>query len=169
MGRHLVHYLPIVTTAVTVPFGLEVFRRFRQHPDRLHLLWWALGIVTYGVGTFTESLTTIIGWREPIFRAWYIAGALLGGAPLAQGTVYLLLSRRTANRLTFLLVSFVTIAARAGVPEHVIVRMINQTPAGGGLSTTLGVYQHHEYLSDRRDGTLKVAAAIARTVGGTDA
>ena len=65
--------------------------------------------------------------------------------------------------------SFVTIAARAGVPEHVIVRMINQTPAGGGLSTTLGVYQHHEYLSERRDGTLKVAAAIARTVGGTDA
>ena len=113
MGRHLVHYLPIVTTAVTVPFGLEVFRRFRQHPDRLHLLWWALGIVTYGVGTLTESLTTIIGWREPIFRAWYISGALLGGAPLAQGTVYLLLSRRTANRLTFLLVSFVTIAAVA--------------------------------------------------------
>jgi len=113
MGRHLVHYLPIVTTAVTVPFAVEIFRRYRRHPDRLHLLWWAIGVVTYGVGTLTESLTTLVGWREPIFRAWYISGALLGGAPLAQGTVYLLLSRRTANRLTFLLVSFITIAAVA--------------------------------------------------------
>jgi len=110
---HLVHYLPIVTTAVTVPFALEIFRRYRQHPDRLHLLWWTIGVVTYGVGTLMESLTTLLGWHEPIFRAWYISGALLGGAPLAQGTVYLLLSRRTANRLTFLLVSFITMASVA--------------------------------------------------------
>ena len=65
MGRHLVHYTPIVTTLLTVPFALEIWSRYRRHPDRLHLLWWALGIVTYGIGTLTESLTTLIGWREP--------------------------------------------------------------------------------------------------------
>ncbi len=45
--------------------------------------------------------TTLFGWHEPVFRAWYITGALLGGAPLAQGTVYLLLpatDRRPASR-----------------------------------------------------------------------
>jgi len=115
VGRHLVHYTPIVTTLLTVPFALEIWSRYRRHPDRLHLLWWALGIVTYGIGTLTESLTTLIGWREPIFRAWYISGALLGGAPLAQGTVYLLLTRRTAHRLTILLLSFITIAAIAAI------------------------------------------------------
>jgi hypothetical protein len=35
------------------------------------------------VGTLTESLTTLLGWQEPIFRAWYVSGALLGAAPLA--------------------------------------------------------------------------------------
>jgi hypothetical protein len=115
MGRHLIHYIPIVTTLLTVPFAIEIWSRYRRHPDRLHLLWWALGIVTYGIGTLTESLTTLIGWREPIFRAWYISGALLGGAPLAQGTVYLLLTRRWAHRLTILLLSFVTIAAVATI------------------------------------------------------
>jgi len=47
----------------------------------------------YGVGTLTESITTLFGWSEWVFRAWYISGALLGGAPLAQGTVYLLMPK----------------------------------------------------------------------------
>ena len=113
MSRSYVHYLPILTTLLTVPFAIEIGRRWRRHPDRLHLLWWTIGIVTYGIGTLTEALTTLVGWREPLFRAWYIAGALLGGAPLAQGTVYLLLPRDRANRLTAMLLAFVTVAATA--------------------------------------------------------
>ena len=85
MSPDVVHYVPIVTTILAIPFALEIFRRYREHPERLHLLWWAIGIATYGVGTFTEATTTLVGWNEPTFRAWYISGALLGGAPLAQG------------------------------------------------------------------------------------
>lgn len=113
MSSDVVHYIPIVTTILAIPFALEIFRRYRQHPDRLHLLWWGIGITTYGVGTFTEATTTLIGWNEPTFRAWYISGALLGGAPLAQGTVYLLLSKRTAHTLTTILIAFVVIASVA--------------------------------------------------------
>lgn len=113
MPLNAVHYIPIVTTVLAAPFAFAILRRFRQHPDRLHLLWWGLGIALYGVGTLTEAVTTVAGWREPVFRAWYISGALLGGAPLAQGTVYLLLSRRTAHRLTALLLTTVTVASVA--------------------------------------------------------
>jgi hypothetical protein len=113
MSPSLVHFVPIVTTLLAIPFSLEIYRRYRQHPERLHLWWWAVGIATYGVGTFTESLTTLLGWREPVFRAWYISGALLGAAPLAQGTVYLLLSRRVAHALTGILVAYVVVAAVA--------------------------------------------------------
>ena len=74
-------------------------------------MWWIVGMLTYAAGTLTESLTTLIGWHEPIFRAWYITGALLGGAPLAQGTVYLLMKRRTANRLTVAVGTVVIVAA----------------------------------------------------------
>jgi len=115
MDASVVHYIPIVTTILAVPFSLEIFRRFRRHPDRLHLMWWAIGIATYGAGTLTESATTIFGWHEPVFRAWYITGALLGGAPLAQGTVYLLLSRKTAHRCTAVLLTVVAIASVAVV------------------------------------------------------
>src|SRR6188474_3115511 len=81
-----VYYLPIVTTLLATSFAVAIGRRYRQHPDRLHLLWWTIGVAAYGAGTLTESLTTLVGWHEPIFKLWYITGALMGGAPLAQGT-----------------------------------------------------------------------------------
>ena len=40
-----------------------------------------------------------------------VAGALLGGAPLAQGTVYLLFSRRTAHVMAGVLTTVVAVAA----------------------------------------------------------
>jgi hypothetical protein len=75
------------------------------------MLWWTIGVAIYGVATLVEAVTTLAGWHEPLFRAWYIAGALLGGAPLAQGTVYLLMNRRTADRLAVALIVYVSIAA----------------------------------------------------------
>ena len=113
MSASPVHFIPILTTVLAVLFSLEIFRRYRAHPERLHLLWWAIGVATYGVGTFTEASTTLFGWHEQIFRAWYVSGALLGGAPLAQGTVYLMLSRRVAHTLTTLLIVYVVLASVA--------------------------------------------------------
>ncbi len=77
----------------------------------MYIFWWMLGVFFYGAGTVTESINTLAGFSVPNFRAWYILGALLGGAPLAQGTVYLLMKRRTANILSILLITVVVIAA----------------------------------------------------------
>lgn len=109
--RTLVHYIPIATTLLAIPFAVTLFRRYRERPGRTHLLWWGIGVAVYAVGTLTEALTTLVGWHEAIFRAWYISGALLGGAPLAQGTVYLLMKRKTATVLTTVLISVVFLAA----------------------------------------------------------
>jgi hypothetical protein len=108
--REPVHFIPIVTTVVAIAFAIVVFRRYRDRRG-LHLLWWSIGLLLFGVGTGTEAATTVFGWNQGVFRAWYIAGALLGGAPLAQGTVYLLLSRRVADRMTVALLAVVAVAA----------------------------------------------------------
>jgi hypothetical protein len=108
--RTVVHYIPIITTVIAALFAAAVFRRWRARGGA-HLLWWAIGLGAYGAGTFTEAAVTLVGWREGLFRAWYITGALLGGAPLAQGTVYLLLARRTAHRLTAVLLPAIALAA----------------------------------------------------------
>jgi len=109
--RHPVHFIPLGTTVIAFAFAMVIFNRYRTRRSGPHLLWWAAGVFLYGVGTLTESLVTLLGWQEFLFRSWYISGALLGGAPLAQGTVYLLLSRRVANRLAVLLLLAVAAAA----------------------------------------------------------
>ena len=106
-----VHYLPIITTLLALPFSLSLWKRYKERPGSTHYLWWSLGVAVYGLGTLTEAATTLWGWQPAVFRAWYISGALLGGAPLAQGSVYLHLRRRTANVLAVLLVLYVAVAA----------------------------------------------------------
>ena len=108
----LVHYIPILTTGVAIGFAVTVFKRFRQRGG-LHLLWWGIGMVTYAAGTTTEAWTTLFGWSEPVFRLWYVTGALLGGAPLAQGTAYLIWSRKVADRMTMVLGTVIAVAALA--------------------------------------------------------
>ena len=106
-----VSYLPIVTSLLAAAFGMVLYKHWRRSPGSPHLQWWMIGIFLFSVGAGTEAFTALLGWQEPIFRAWYISGAILGAAPLAQGTAYLMLERRTADRLTVFLIYFAAIAA----------------------------------------------------------
>ena len=111
LSSNLIHYLPVVTTLVAAVFFWVLRRHWRRDPSARYVMWWMIGVGLYGLGTLTEALTTTFGWNEPLFRTWYIAGALLGAGPLAQGTVYLLLPRRVADRLAVALVTYVAIAS----------------------------------------------------------
>lgn len=107
----LVAYIPITTTVFSIYFFSVIYYHWRQKPDAFYLLWWTIGVVCYGIGTLVESIHTIYGWSPFIFKAWYIAGAFLGGVPLAQGTIYLLIKRETANKMTIGLVIILIISA----------------------------------------------------------
>jgi hypothetical protein len=96
-------YLPMLSTIISACFAWAIFARYRRKPEAYQLLWWGIGIVTYGVGTLIESVNTLVGWSAPLFKAWYIAGALLGGAPLAIGTIYLLWGKRAGHAAVVLL------------------------------------------------------------------
>lgn len=106
---HFVHYVPVATTVLSAVFCGILLRRFAIKGKGAHLLWWAGGIFCYGLGTALEGSITLFGNSVALNKAWYIAGALLGGYPLAQGTVYLLLRRRTAHILSALTVPFIII------------------------------------------------------------
>ncbi|HIB69112.1 MAG TPA: hypothetical protein EYO33_29510, partial [Phycisphaerales bacterium] len=96
----LLHYLPIGTTLISVSFIVTLMRRakLREYPP--HLLWWAMGVLFYGLGTLLESIITLSGNTLLLNRLWYWAGAILGAYPLATGSVYLLHKRKLAHTLT---------------------------------------------------------------------
>ncbi|MEO7965037.1 MAG: histidine kinase N-terminal 7TM domain-containing protein [Gemmatimonadaceae bacterium] len=109
--RGVVQFLPILTTAFALAFAAALVRRYRSKGGGRHLAWWAIGTLTYAAGTTLEASITLFGWHEWMFRLWYIFGALLGGAPLAQGSVYLHLPKRVADRLTILLVVVIAVGS----------------------------------------------------------
>ena len=74
-------------------------------------MWWAIGVFTYGLGTFLEGFITLFGNTPCLNKSWYVAGAILGGYPLAQGSVYLHFSRRTANILTAVSLPFIVFSS----------------------------------------------------------
>lgn len=106
-----IYFIPIATFTLSLIFSFILFKHYRQKPEATYVLWWLIGVLTYGAGTFTESYNTLFGWNETNFRWWYITGALLGGAPLAQGSVYLLMKKQTAHILSAVLIIAVVLSS----------------------------------------------------------
>ncbi len=131
----MIDYLPIVTTVIAAGFAAVLWRHWRRSRTT-YLGWWTFGVITYGVGTLAESLNTIIGWSPWLFRSWYIAGALLGAFPLAQGTAYLLLKKRTADRITAFFAVYLTVAGVAVLLTPLIDERITGELTGSVMAWT---------------------------------
>ena len=128
-----VHYLPILTTVVAAAFTVVLHKRWNQKRSAYYLLWWMIGAAMYGVGTLTESITTVFGWNLVTFKAWYVSGALLGGAPLAQGTVYLLFSKKVAHRMSVALIAAVVVAATFVIASPVSMILVEPHRLSGAV------------------------------------
>lgn len=127
---HWVHYLPIATTLFSAFFLWHIGRRWLKKGGA-HLFWWSLGVFTYGLGTALESLITLFGNSSLMNKLWYVAGAILGGYPLAQGSVYLHLNRRTANVLTAITLPALVAVATVVFLSPVNAEMLEQHRPGG--------------------------------------
>jgi hypothetical protein len=127
-----IHYVPILTTVLSALFAYSLYRRWtvRHAP---HLWWWAFGITTYGLGTAIESSITLFGNTVFLTKFWYIAGALLGGYPLAQGSLYLSWPRRLANRLTAVSLSFVIVSTVLVILSPVDLAALEPTRPSGAI------------------------------------
>ncbi len=106
-----VHKIPILTTILSGVFFVILYNHWKLKNKPSYLFWWMIGVLCYGLGTLTESIVGIYYWSEPVFKSWYILGALLGGFPLAQGSVYLMFQRRTANIMMYVVLSILLIAS----------------------------------------------------------
>ena len=111
--HNLIDFIPILTTLFSVFFMIEIYKHYRLRKTS-YLLWWTIGVLTYGLGTLAESINATIGWSEANLKYWYITGALLGGFPLAQGSVYLLLKRGFAN-ISSIILGFLIVVASVAV------------------------------------------------------
>ena len=101
--------LPYLSTLVTFAFAAAVFNRYRQRGG-LHLLFWAIGLLLYGLGTLAEVILGLT-FNGFVLKLWYLTGAMLTAAWLGTGTVHLLVRKGNAAQiLTGILVAATTLA-----------------------------------------------------------
>ena len=107
------HYLPFLTTPVSILFALAVLRRYQQRGGA-HLLLWGIGLLLYAAGTFAEAYLALM-WSPFILKLWYLTGAMLTAAWLGQGTVHLLIRRRGVAVTTSIGLALISLIALIGV------------------------------------------------------
>ncbi|MGB8981152.1 MAG: hypothetical protein WCC12_04695 [Anaerolineales bacterium] len=135
MMPNIIHYIPILTTIVSFAFTAALYRHWQRKPEAQYLMWWTLGAFCFGFGTLTESINVLFGWSVINMKAWYISGALLGAFPLAQGTVYLLLKKKTADLLTWFFIVYITLAAIAIILAPVDMSLVDPARLTGKVMT----------------------------------
>jgi len=94
--------LPALSSTISFIFAFFVLQRW-LHGHRLYSLFWGIGMIFYGIGGAMEAYYGFFGWHPLVFRLWYLFGAILVAAWLGQGTIFLLVRKRWAHWLFYLL------------------------------------------------------------------
>ncbi len=123
------------TSVLAAAFAIDLARRWARDRSRRHVAWWGAGVVAYGLGTLAAAVVARSGWSAGWFRIWYIAGAILGGALLAQGTVYLVHRRDTADRLAAS-VTVLAVGSAAALMLSPVVQLAGGELAGSSIEWT---------------------------------
>lgn len=130
-----VHYIPVITTILSAIFFYALLQHYLKGGKKPYVGWWCVGIFTYGLGTALEAAITLHGNTILLNKLWYIAGALLGGYPLAQGSVYLHLKRRTANILSAVTVPTIIISSLLVLASPVNIDLMESFKPSGKILT----------------------------------
>jgi len=81
--------LPTLTSVLALVFSLALFDQWRERHGGFQLIW-AIGMLFYGIASGAEAVAGMGGWNEPLYRIWYLTGAVWTAGWLGLGTAYLL-------------------------------------------------------------------------------
>jgi len=82
---------------MSVAFGLSTLERWMTR-SKPHELAWTVSLAMFALASFAYFTAAAMGWSDPVFRAFYLFGAILNVPWLALGTVYLLAGVRSGDR-----------------------------------------------------------------------
>src|SRR5688572_2532864 len=80
--------LATAAALVALAFALSTYERWLDRRRR-HDLAWSAALALFAVAAGTLAAGEAVGWNEPLFRLFYLTGAVLNVPVLALGTVYL--------------------------------------------------------------------------------
>ncbi len=94
--------LPALTSLLALVFSVLLFDQWRER-RRAYQLIWAIGMLFFGIASGCEFLAASSGWNEPLYRIWYLTGAVWTAGWLGLGTAFLLGRTRFGYTFAFCL------------------------------------------------------------------
>jgi hypothetical protein len=151
--------LPLCSSVLSFVFFLFLLDQWRQR-RRPYQLVWAIGMLWYGISAGTEFLGGAVGWSEPLYRVWYLIGAIFVAGWLGLGTIVLLARTRFGLAMVpvFLLLALISLGGPTLYPDAASVAPIYALVALG-LAVSVGL------LAFRRNGRWASVVALAVVVG----
>ncbi len=81
--------LPGATSVLALLFALALADQWRDRRHGYQAVW-AIGMLWYGIASGCEALAAAFGWSDPLYRVWYLTGAVWTAGWLGLGTAFLL-------------------------------------------------------------------------------
>jgi hypothetical protein len=85
--------LPALTALLALAFAVALIDQWRERRRSFQIVW-AIGMVFFAIASGSETLGALVGWSEPLYRTWYLTGAVWTAAWLGLGTALLLSKTR---------------------------------------------------------------------------
>ncbi|HEX2039895.1 MAG TPA: hypothetical protein VHF47_09230 [Acidimicrobiales bacterium] len=99
--------LATAAALVALAFAMSTFERW-QDRRRRHELAWSAALTLFALAAGALAAGEAVGWSEPLFRLYFLTGAVLNVPVLALGTVYLHGGGRRAGLAVALFCAFAT-------------------------------------------------------------
>ncbi len=84
----------LVATVVGTVFAVALLQRWHARGRTPASLWWGLSLVQFALASAALLLGQVLGWNGPLFRVFYLFGAVTNVLWLALGTIVINARRR---------------------------------------------------------------------------
>ncbi|MEX2548040.1 MAG: hypothetical protein WD830_09670 [Chloroflexota bacterium] len=154
--------LPGITALLAVGFAAALFDQWLERRQTFQLVW-GLGMVFFAIASGCEALAAIGGWNDPLYRTWYLTGAVWTAGWLGLGTCFLLARTRFgyAVALSLFLAGLFTFLAARRMTEPAGLAPVVYFIAAGVLAVAVAV---ETYFQNERWPQIAAIAVVGATV-----
>jgi hypothetical protein len=78
-----------VTAVLALALAIALFDQWRARRHAFQAVW-GIGMVFYAVGAGAAAVAAAAGWSDPLYRTWYLVGAMWTATWLGLGTAFVL-------------------------------------------------------------------------------
>ncbi len=101
--------LSIIAAIAASLFAFDLWRDYRLRP-RPHVAAYGTGMTMFAVATWALFIGVTFSWTGPIYRTFFLFGAVLNIPFLALGSMFLVVGKRSGHVMTVVLGAFTAIA-----------------------------------------------------------